>query len=41
MSSGDVDESEEELLEAMQRILGIDDALAQKSIEVLALKYAK
>ena len=41
MSSGDVDEAEEELLEAMQRILGIDDDLAQKSIEVLALKYAK
>lgn len=41
MSSGDVDEAEEELLEAMQRILGIDDALANKAIEVLALKYAK
>lgn len=41
MSSGDIDESEEELLEAMQRVLNIDDALAQKIIEVLALKYAK
>ncbi len=41
MSSGDVDEAEEELLEAMQRVLGIDDALAQKSIEILALKYAQ
>lgn len=41
LSSGDVDEQEEELLEAMQRVLGIDDALAQKIIEVLALKYAK
>ncbi len=41
MSSGDVDEAEEELLEAMQRILGIDDALAEKAIEILALKYAK
>lgn len=39
MSSGDIDEAEEELLEAMQRILGIDDALAQKSLEVLAIKY--
>lgn len=39
MSSGDVDENEEELLEAMQRILGIDDAPAQKSLEVLAIKY--
>jgi len=41
MSSGEVDDSEEELLEAMQRVLGIDDALANKAIEVLALKYAK
>jgi tellurite resistance protein len=41
MSSGDIDESEEELLEAMQRVLQIDDALAGKIIEVLALKYAK
>jgi tellurite resistance protein len=41
MSSGDVDEAEEELLEAMQRILNIDDALANKAIEVLAMKYAK
>lgn len=41
MSSGDVDEAEEELLEAMQRILNIDDALANKAIEILALKYAK
>ena len=41
MSSGDVDDAEEELLEAMQRVLGIDDSLAQKAIEILALKYAK
>jgi tellurite resistance protein len=41
MSSGDIDEAEEELLEAMQRVLGIDDALANKVVEVLALKYAK
>ena len=41
LSSGDVDEAEEELLEAMQRILQIDDALANKIVEVLALKYAK
>ena len=41
MSSGDIDEAEEELLEAMQRILDIDDGTAQKVIEVLALKYAK
>lgn len=41
MSSGDIDEAEEELLEAMQRVLGVDDATAQKVVEVLALKYAK
>ena len=41
LSSGDVDEAEEELLEAMQRVLNIDDALANKIVEVLALKYAK
>jgi tellurite resistance protein len=41
LSSGDVDEAEEELLEAMQRVLGIDDDLANKIVEVLALKYAR
>jgi tellurite resistance protein len=41
MSSGDVDESEEEMLEAMQRILRIDDSLAKSIIEVIALKYVK
>ena len=41
LSSGDVDEAEDKLLEAMQRVLGIDDALANKIVEVLALKYAK
>jgi uncharacterized tellurite resistance protein B-like protein len=41
MSSGDVDESEEQMLETMQRILNIDDELAQKTLEVLALKYAR
>jgi tellurite resistance protein len=41
MSSGDVDESEEEMLEAMQRILRIDDGLAKNIIEVIALKYVK
>ncbi|MGE3454229.1 MAG: TerB family tellurite resistance protein [Kofleriaceae bacterium] len=40
MSSGDIDEGEEEMLEAMQRILKIDDDLARKCIEVVALKYA-
>lgn len=39
MSSGDIDESEEEMLEAMKRILRIDDALADRIIEVISLKY--
>lgn len=41
LASGDIDEREEELLGAMQRVLNIDDALAQKVVEVLALKYAQ
>ena len=41
LSSGDVDEAEDEMLAAMQRILGIDDDLAQKVLEVLSLKYTK
>jgi tellurite resistance protein len=41
MSSGDVDESEDELLTAMQRILGVDDATADKVLEVLSMKYAR
>ncbi len=41
LSSGDVDEAEDELLEEMQRVLKIDDDLANKIVEVLALKYAK
>ena len=41
LSSGDVDEAEDRMLEAMQRILGIDDATAQKVLEVLTMKYAQ
>ncbi|MDQ3368651.1 MAG: hypothetical protein M3680_24750 [Myxococcota bacterium] len=41
MSSGDIDEAEEEMLEAMQRILLVDDDLARKIIEVVSLKYVK
>ena len=41
LSSGDVDESEEELLEAMQRVLNIDDQLASTIVQILALKYAE
>lgn len=40
MSSGDISTEEDELLEAMQRILAIDDATAQKALEVLGWKYA-
>ena len=39
MSSGEVDAAEEEMLEAMQRVLGIDDNLANAIVQVLALKY--
>ena len=39
MSSGDVDETEDELLESMQRILNIDDGVATKILEVLSMKY--
>jgi tellurite resistance protein len=41
MSSGDVDESEEEMLEAMQRMLRIDDDLAKRTIEIIGMKYVK
>ena len=41
MASGDVDENEDAMLEAMQRVLHVDDALATKVLEVLALKYAR
>ncbi len=41
MSSGDVDENEDQLLETMQRILNVDDDTATKVLEVLSLKYAK
>ena len=39
MSSGDVDENEDELLESMQRLLNVDDQTATKIIEVLTIKY--
>jgi tellurite resistance protein len=41
LASGDIDEREEELLGAMQRVLNIDDGMAQKVIEVLAMKYTQ
>ena len=40
MSSGDVDEVEDQMLETYQRLLNIDDATATKILEVLAIKYA-
>jgi hypothetical protein len=40
MSSGDVDQAEDELLETMQRLLGVDDRTAQTVIWVLQQKYA-
>ena len=40
MSSGDVDESEDRMLEAFQRLLNIDDATATAILEVIAMKYA-
>jgi len=41
MASGDVDAAEDAMLEAMQRVLGVEDALATKILEVLSLKYAR
>ena len=40
MSSGDVDESEDRLLDSMQRMFNIDDATAEKVLWVLSQKYA-
>ncbi|MBN2197440.1 MAG: tellurite resistance TerB family protein [Polyangiaceae bacterium] len=40
LASGDVDEDEDAMLEAMQRVLGLDDATAKTIINVLAIKYA-
>jgi Tellurite resistance protein TerB len=41
MSSGDVDEAEDAMLEAIQRVCEVNDGLATKCLEVLALKYAR
>lgn len=41
LASGDVDEAEDKLLESMQKVLGVDDQLAAKIVEVLSLKYAR
>jgi uncharacterized tellurite resistance protein B-like protein len=39
LASGDVDDAEDELLERMQKILDVDDAFAERVIDVLELKY--
>lgn len=41
LSSGEVDEAEDQMLDTMMRLLDIDDAFAQKVLEVLTVKYAK
>lgn len=41
MSSGDVDEAEDRMLEAMQRVMEVPDDFCSKVIEVLSVKYAK
>lgn len=40
LASGDVEQAEDETLEAMQRVLGIDDIFAKKVIDTLSCKYA-
>lgn len=40
LSSGEVDEKEDALLEELQKVLGVDAALATKIVETLSLKYA-
>jgi uncharacterized tellurite resistance protein B-like protein len=39
LASGDVDDAEDALLDRIQKILDIDDAFADRVIEVLATKY--
>ena len=41
MSSGDIDESEDEMLSAMSRVMDIDETTASKVLEVLSWKYSK
>jgi len=40
LASGDVDSAEDEMLEAMQRILEIDEEFAVQTINTLSTKYA-
>jgi hypothetical protein len=39
LSSGDVDEAEDAMLESMGRVLGIDEGTANNIVNVLAIKY--
>lgn len=39
LSSGDVDEAEDSMLESMARVLGIDENTANTIVNVLAIKY--
>lgn len=41
LASGEVDEGEDELLESLREVLGVDDVLASKIVAVLSLKYAR
>jgi uncharacterized tellurite resistance protein B-like protein len=41
MASGNIDRSEDELLEKMQGVLGIDLDTAERIVDVLSLKYAR
>jgi uncharacterized tellurite resistance protein B-like protein len=40
-ASGDVDEAEDEMLTAMQRVMNVDEETSQKVLEVLSWKYTK
>jgi hypothetical protein len=40
MSSGSIDDREDALLDQMQTVLGIDLELAERIVDVIALKYA-
>jgi uncharacterized tellurite resistance protein B-like protein len=40
-ASGEVDEAEDEMLTAMQRVMNVDDETSQKVLEVLSWKYTK
>lgn len=41
LASGDVDETEDKLLDEMKTVLNIDDIFAEKTVHILAAKYAQ